>query len=262
MEREIIIEFLEPSTQRPYYKNIDLFLKLQYYIFMNLKGRSLIYVTLVLFFGLLFVFNLLLAFTISAIVFGLPKFLKYRRKKLIKDKFDAQLLDGVELIAGSLRAGMTFQQAVAYLVKELPQPLAGEFKEVQDKIMLGVHVEKALLELSSKHKDANLEVFVTSVIISREAGGNLAEVLSKVSENMRENAKLEGQIKTLTSQGKLSGFIVGILPFVLLGLLSLIDRELILPMFTTTLGMVLMIIALVMEFIGALFIKKITTIDY
>ena len=88
------------------------------------------------------------------------------------------------------------------------------------------------------------------------------ELISKVSENMRENAKLEGQIKTLTSQGKLSGFIVGILPFVLLGLLSLIDRELILPMFTTTLGMVLMIIALVMENKGALFIKKITTIDY
>ncbi|OGF48033.1 MAG: hypothetical protein A2452_04580 [Candidatus Firestonebacteria bacterium RIFOXYC2_FULL_39_67] len=215
-----------------------------------------------LFFGLLLISNLLFAFIISALVFGLPKFLEYRKKQLINDKFRSQLLDGVELIAGSLRSGMTFQQAVAYLVKELPQPLAGEFKEVQDKIMLGSNVEKALIELSQKHKDDNLELFVTSVIISREAGGNLAEVLSKVSENMRENARLEGQIKTLTSQGKLSGIIVGALPFVLLFFLSLIDRDLILPMFNTVLGMLLMIAALTMELIGAFFIRKITKIDF
>ncbi len=229
---------------------------------MILKGRSLIYVSVALFFGLLLISNLLFAFIISALVFGLPKFLEYRKKQLINDKFRSQLLDGVELIAGSLRSGMTFQQAVAYLVKELPQPLAGEFKEVQDKIMLGSNVEKALIELSQKHKDDNLELFVTSVIISREAGGNLAEVLSKVSENMRENARLEGQIKTLTSQGKLSGIIVGALPFVLLFFLSLIDRDLILPMFNTVLGMLLMIAALTMELIGAFFIRKITKIDF
>jgi len=219
-------------------------------------------VSVALFFGLLLISNLLFAFIISALVFGLPKFLEYRKKQLINDKFRSQLLDGVELIAGSLRSGMTFQQAVAYLVKELPQPLAGEFKEVQDKIMLGSNVEKALIELSQKHKDDNLELFVTSVIISREAGGNLAEVLSKVSENMRENARLEGQIKTLTSQGKLSGIIVGALPFVLLFFLSLIDRDLILPMFNTVLGMLLMIAALTMELIGAFFIRKITKIDF
>ncbi|MFH1074692.1 MAG: type II secretion system F family protein [Candidatus Firestonebacteria bacterium] len=222
----------------------------------------LIYTALAMFFILLFFSNLLLAFVITSLVYGLPKFMEYRKKRIIDDKFRSQLLDGVELIAGALRSGMTFQQAVAYLIKELPQPLSGEFKEVQDKIILGVNVEKALAELSRKHKDDNLELFVTSVIISREAGGNLVEILLKVSENMREHARLEGQIKTLTSQGKLSGLIVGTLPFVLLLFLFLIDRELIFPMFNTVLGRVLMILALIMELSGIAFIRKITQIDY
>ncbi|OGF48012.1 MAG: hypothetical protein A2231_12980 [Candidatus Firestonebacteria bacterium RIFOXYA2_FULL_40_8] len=229
---------------------------------MILKGRSLAYISAFVFVLLLFISNLLLAFIASAFIFGLPKFLEYRKKQLINEKFKSQLLDGVELISGALRSGMTFQQGIAYLVKEMPEPLAGEFKEIQDKILLGLTLEKALLELNQKHKEDNLDLLITAVIISREAGGNLAEVLSKVSDNMRENARLEGQIKTLTSQGKLSGLIVGFLPFVLLIFLSLIDRELILPMFTSVLGMVLLVLALIMELIGALFIRKITTIDY
>ncbi|MCX5776220.1 MAG: type II secretion system F family protein [Candidatus Firestonebacteria bacterium] len=229
---------------------------------MMLKGRSFIYLSIAIFFVFLFFFNLLCAFVAAALTFGFPKYLNYKKQRLIKEKFTAQLLEGVELIAGSLRSGMTFQQAVAYLVKELPQPLAGEFKELQDKIMLGSSVENSLLDLSQKHKDNSLDLLVTSVIISRETGGNLAEVLSKVSLNMRENAGLEGQIKTLTAQGKLSGLIVGALPFVLLIFLYFIDRELILPMFTTLPGMALLILALIMELTGALIIKKITDIEY
>jgi tight adherence protein B len=229
---------------------------------MILKGRSLKYLSPGVFVLLLFISNLLLAIIGFVLAFGLPKFMEYRNKKIINDKFKSQLLDGVELIAGSLRSGMTFQQSIAFIIRELPQPLAGDFKEVQDKILLGVNIEKALLELNKKHQDDNLELFVTSVIISRETGGNLAEVLSKVSENMRENSRLEGQINILTSQGKLSGLIIGLLPFILLLFFSFIDRDLISPMFNTSLGIVLSVSALIMELIGALFIRRITRIEF
>jgi len=228
---------------------------------MLLKGKFSILHAIILFVLLLFLVNFLIAFLVACLFYFLPRFLAERKTRLLEEQFKEQLLAGVELIAGSLRSGLSFQQTLAYLVKELPQPLAGEFKEVLDKIMLGVTVEKALLELSSRHKDNNLEVVVTSVIISRETGGNLAEVLSKVSDNMRENARLEGQIKTLTAQGKLSGVVIGVLPFLLLLFLCLLDGEMFLPMFSTNLGKAFMVLAILLEITGIFIIKKVTKIE-
>ena len=229
---------------------------------MILKGRSLIIVFILIFIVFLFIFNIFTALILSVIFIGVFFYLGHKKEKLFKDKFKEQLQDGLDLICESLRSGMTFQQSIAYLIKEMPEPISKEFKTVMDKIILGAGVHTALFELAQKHKDEDLQLLASAVNITREAGGNLAEVLKNVTAGMREKARLEKQIETLTAQGKLSGFIVGVLPVILVTIIYFIDRELVLPIFTTISGLLLFFVALALELIGTYFIMKIVKIDY
>jgi len=118
-----------------------------------------------------------------------------------------------------------------------------------------------LSEMALKHNNENIELLALAVGITLEAGGNLSEVLSKVAANMREKSRLEGQVKTLTAQGKLTGIIVGVLPFVMAGAIYFLDKDLMIPMFTTLRGAVLVFAALILELIGFSIIRRITNIE-
>jgi len=228
---------------------------------MKFNKNLLILLAIIVFVIFIIFFNFLFALVVSTLIIFIPKYLKYKKKKDYLQKFNEQLVDGIGLIANSLRAGLTFQQALNVLTNEISPPLSLEFKEVLNKHRLGISLENALLELAQKNKNENLDLLITSVIITKETGGNLAEVLSKVAESIREKSRLEGQIKVLTAQGRLSGWIVGLLPFVLTFIIYLIDPELIVPMFTDIRGIMMVIVAIVMEIIGILFIRKIVNID-
>jgi len=157
---------------------------------------------------------------------------------------------------------MTFQQGLVYVIKETKDPLSGELKSVMDKIMLGVSTEKALFELAETHDLKELHLFSSALEITRDAGGNLSEVLKNIAKGMREKESSEKQIETLTAQSKLSGLIVGLLPVILLTLMYYMDKELVLPMFTTSLGLLLVLIAVCLELLGAVFIIKIINFNY
>ncbi|MFH1825449.1 MAG: type II secretion system F family protein [Candidatus Firestonebacteria bacterium] len=228
---------------------------------MKINNNLLILSSIIVFIIFVVFSNFLFALIISGLIIFIPKYLEYKKKKDYLQKFNDQLVDSVDLIANSLRAGLTFQQALNVLIEEVPPPLSLEFKEVLSKHRLGVTLENALLELSQKNKNENLDLLVTTVIITKETGGNLAEVLNKVAGSIREKSRLEGQVKVLTAQGKLSGWIVGLLPFILTFIIYLIDPDLIIPMFTDIRGILMVVVAIIMEITGILFIRKIVNID-
>ena len=229
---------------------------------MMLKGRLLILFSLIIFIIIFAISNLLSAIFAVAGFFMLSAYIHYRKDKAYKEIFREQLIVGIEMIAGALKTGMSFQQALVYVIKETKEPFSAELKSVMDKIILGDNTEKALYELAEKHKLEELYLVSSAFGITRDAGGNLAEVLSNVVTGMREKIRLEKQIEVLTAQGKLSGFIVGALPFIMLILMYFMDKELILPLFTTLLGWIIVVFALLMELAGIFFIRKIIKIDY
>ncbi len=229
---------------------------------MILKGRSLILFSFVFFGIFLAVFNPFFAILAGIISYILPAYLKHRKEKAFKETFREQLIDAVELIAGALKSGMTFQQALVYVIAETKEPISSELKSVMEKVMLGVGADKALFELAEKRRLEELFLLSSALAITKDAGGNLAEVLKNICSGLRDRLLLEKQIEVLTAQGKLSGLIVGGLPFAILILMYLVDKELILPMFNSFAGWILLGGALLLELTGALFIRKIVQIDY
>lgn len=187
-------------------------------------------------------------------------FKKYKSKKY-KEMFLQQLPDGLDLIASSLRAGLTFPQAVSVLIEEMPVPISIEFDIILKEHRLGVSLEDSLEKLKERINDFNVDMFVVSTIIAKQTGGNLANILNQIANTIRERYRLKLQVNTLTSQGRLSGIIVSILPFALLAVISVIDSNFVKSLFSTFLGMGILIIAVIMEIIGALLIKKIVSID-
>jgi len=177
------------------------------------------------------------------------------------DRFNNQLIDGLSSIANSLRAGSGFQQALEVLVRESSPPMSEEFGQVIHEIRLGVPIAEALDNLVKRVDSRELRISIAAINIARETGGKLAEILNNIASTMRERHKLQGKIKALTAQGRVSGIIVGSLPLFLGFVLYLMDPEMMKPMFTTPIGYVLIGLVVFMLAIGGFIIKKIITID-
>ena len=184
-------------------------------------------------------------------------FLKKRRI----NKFSLQLAEFLILIVNSLRAGQTFMQGCSVAAKESPDPIATEFRQVIKEVNLGLPEAEALENLLTRVPSEDLKIVVSGYTIQRKVGGNLAEILETTAGTIRERVRIQGQIDTLTTQGKLSGLLVGALPFFIGFAISGINPEYFEPMLTPPWGWATIGLALTMQLLGALMIKKVVTIE-
>lgn len=186
-------------------------------------------------------------------------FIVSQRQKRI-DKIDGQLPDAIDLIGRALRAGHAFQGAVQMVANEGPEPVAGEFRVTFDEINFGVPLQDALLNLATRVPSTDLRYFVIAVLIHRDTGGNLAELLDNISRLMRERIKLKGSIQVLAAEGKLSAWILGILPFAMAGLLNLVNPGFMKILFTDPGGRQVLATALVLMAFGVIWLWRLTKI--
>ena len=182
---------------------------------------------------------------------------KARRVK----KIEQHLLNSVMLIANSLRAGHSFLQAVEIVCNDTPPPLADEFKKVLRETKLGVPVEEALTNMTKRIESKDLEMMVTGVLIQRQVGGNLAEILDTIAHTIDKRIKTKAKIKTLIAQPKLSGWIISILPFGLALFIFISKPEFIRILITEPIGRILLGTGLCMMVIGIFLIRKVVDID-
>jgi tight adherence protein B len=185
-------------------------------------------------------------------------------KKKIQ-KFSTQLAADLDLCCGALRSGQSLNQALATLAAEAPQPSRGYFSEVASQVALGGAPEEALDALALSFSGAacadELRIFATSVSVTRATGGNLAEILENLASLLRERERLRAEIDSMTAQGRLSGLIVGALPVLILFSLQVMDPELLAPLFHTGFGLALLALSVLLECLGAFFIRRIVDID-
>lgn len=231
-----------------------------------LKAEEFITVSLILMavFGFLTFIasnSVLMTLVLSICGWLLPSlFLKVRIKKRLK-MLNEQLSDAVVLMSNSLKAGYSFFQAVDIISKEMTGPIAEEFTFMQKEVNLGLTTEKALENLVNRIKSDDLELVVTAVLIQRQVGGNLSEVLDNISTTIRERIKIKGEIKTVTAQGRASGFIISVLPFGLGLILFVINRDYMTGLFTHPIGILIVVFSLLMELTGIYFISRIVKIE-
>lgn len=174
--------------------------------------------------------------------------------------FNGQLADALVLLASSLRSGYSFMQAIEMISREMHPPLSEEFYRVLREINLGVTTDAAMNHMAERIDSEDLDLVVTAVLIQRQVGGNLTEILDNIAHTIRERVKIKGHIRTLTAQGRLSGIIIGLLPLVVGGVIYLINPGYISPLFSAPIGRMMLGFAIVTEVVGALLIRKIVNI--
>lgn len=184
-----------------------------------------------------------------------------RRYRQRLQAFDAQLPDALTLMANALKSGYSFLQAADVVARDMPAPIAEEFGWLVKETRVNIPLEDALANLLDRVPSPDLDLVVTAVLIQKQVGGNLAGVLERTAETIRERVRLQGQIRTLTAQGRLSGWIVGSLPVALLVLLSAMNPAYLQPLLATPVGWMLLGAGVVMEVAGVLVIRALIRVD-
>jgi tight adherence protein B len=177
-------------------------------------------------------------------------------------KLERQLPEALDLMIRALRAGHAFSSALKMAGEEMAEPLAGEFAIVHDEVNFGVSLEQALTHLSERVPLTDLRYFVVAVLIQRESGGNLTEILGNLSRLIRERLKLMGRVRVLTSEGRMSAWILSLLPFFLAGIMYLANPRFMGPLWTDPIGITIVKYMLGLMLIGILIMRKIIKIRF
>lgn len=179
-------------------------------------------------------------------------------KRLIK--FDNQISGALVIMANSMRAGFSFLQALEMVGKEMGDPMSSEVRRVLREMHLGVPTEEALINMGKRVGSEDFDMVITAILIQRQVGGNLAEVLGNISSTIRNRIQLASEVKVLTAQGKISGLLIGLLPIFICVAIFFMNREYIQILFTDPRGLTMLGIGLAGEIIGLLVIRRIVDI--
>ena len=186
----------------------------------------------------------------------LVDFFENKRKK----KYQLQMVDALNLLANGIRAGLTMPQAIGMVVDELPAPVSQEFNLILQQAKIGVPLDEALENLKKRLYTEDNEMFVTSVNILRETGGNLAEVFDTITLVIRERVRLQLKIDTYIASGKIQAYIIGCMPFAMIGMFGSGDPEYFPLLFGTVLGIIALVVICGMVGLGMFVILKIIDI--
>lgn len=175
--------------------------------------------------------------------------------------FVNQMVDGLGLMSNGMRSGLSVVQAMGLVAKEMPNPIQQEFNLILSQNKLGVSLEEAFLNLSRRVIADEVEMFVTSVNILKETGGNLAETFDTITTLIRERIKVENKIRAMTAQALTQGIILMAVPPFMGVVMAQSDPELMKPMFTHPLGWLILTVVVLLEIAAFVMIRKITKID-
>ena len=247
----------------------DLKLKVSEYIFI--WGAAIVGIPLFMFFAgfaLPALQNPIILLVGAVVGFFLPRWYVRRRQGKRINQFNKQLPDTITLVANALRAGSSFLQAIELVVREARPPISTEFARVIREVNLGLPFEQALENLVRRVRSEDLELMVTAISIQYSVGGNLAEILDSIAYTIRERVRIKGEIRTLTAQQRMSGYVVGFLPIALVGFLVVVAPSFMEPMLDPSVnvlgiptGIILFAIGGFMMFTGFMIIRRIVDIE-
>ena len=203
---------------------------------------------------------MLLGPILGALLVGLPiGWVMFKRKRRLA-KFGLQMPEALELLGRSLRAGHSLNAGFGLVASEMDAPLATEFGRAFEEQNLGIPLDEAIEEMAERVPNMDLRFFATAVVLQRQTGGDLAEILDKIGHLIRERLQIVGQIQALTGEGRMSGAVLLAMPPVLFLVMLKLNYEYVMMLFTDEIGRYLLCAALVTQLLGAIAIKKIITI--
>ncbi len=198
----------------------------------------------------------------AAAVFGgaLPVVFAVQKKRRRLAQFEKQFPDALDILVGALRAGLAFSGAIQVVAEECPAPVSKEFTVVFEENRLGLDMREALRNLAQRIDSAELRMFVTAVILQRETGGNLAEILEGTAHVIRERFRILGEVRALTASQRFSGMVLSVLPLAMAGLITVMAPEYMVTLLKDPMGKYLIGGALGLQIVGFLIIRRIVAI--
>jgi len=182
-----------------------------------------------------------------------------KRRRRLK-RFMNHFPEALEMFARSLRAGHSFTGAIQLVSQEMPDPIAPEFSKVFEEQNLGIPLRQALIGMTDRVDILDVKFFVTAILIQRETGGNLAEIIDKIAYVIRERFRVQGQLKIFTAQARISGTILALLPVGVAVLLGMMNPEYMRPLWVEKAGKMMIAAAVIMQILGWIAIRKIIRI--
>ena len=176
-------------------------------------------------------------------------------------KFDKQLLDALDLMANAIKSGLSFLQVVQVIERELPSPISEEFGMVLKENRVGINLSDALLNMTKRVPSEDLFMIINSVVTLSQQGGDLSEAFDTIAKTIRERQRVFEKIRTLAQAGITQGFILGMIPVIMLGIQFVIQPQYVRLLFITPLGLFMLGAMVCLIFLGAMWMKKILTID-
>lgn len=204
--------------------------------------------------------SFLLSAGVGAAFAAAPLLYVSRKRARRLGKFEKQLPDTLDLMIRALRSGHAFSSALQMVGDEMAEPIAGEFRIVHDEVNFGVSLQQALTNLSVRVPLTDLRYFTVSVLIQRDSGGNLTEVLTNLSRLIRERLKFFSKVRVLSSEGRLSAWILGLMPFALAGVMNIFNPEFMTPLWTDPIGISIIKYMLILMVFGIFILIKIIKI--
>ena len=205
--------------------------------------------------------SLMAMFLVAVVVMIVPLMWVLNKRRRRFNSFLEQLPDALELMVRSLQAGHSFSSALQMVATEMPEPIAREFGKTYEEQNLGLNIKSALENMCERVPILDLKLCVTAVLIQREIGGNLSEVLRNISHTIRERFRIQGEIRVKSAQARLSGYIVSALPFFLFFWINLVNPAYMKSMYEHPMGYYILGGGVIAQIIGWLIIRKIVDIE-
>jgi tight adherence protein B len=202
------------------------------------------------------------AIVLSFVLGAIPLIIVERKRRKRFAAFGRQLPDALTMMKNSLQAGHTLDKAMQVISQEMPDPVALEFRETVEELHLGLPVKRAMENFSNRIIDENLNIFVAALLVQREIGGNLTELLGNLAHTIRERFRIDQEVHTLTAEGRISGYVIGSLPIVLAIIINMMQPDYLKPLFETETGVLLLKGAVVMNILGFYCIRRVCRVNY
>lgn len=199
---------------------------------------------------------------LAAVVGALLPYLIARRRATLRMRaFEEQLPDAIDLIGRAIRAGHPLSAGLKMVADEAQDPVAGEFRRVFEEQRFGLSFDETMFGLADRVPLVDTRILVTAVLVQREVGGNLAEILDNLAYVIRERFKIRRQLRVITAQGRLSGYILACLPIAVGLAIFALNRPYVMELFTTDSGKFMLVTAIILQISGYLWIRKIVNIE-
>ncbi|MFM1781693.1 MAG: hypothetical protein RLZZ181_468 [Pseudomonadota bacterium] len=256
-----IIEFIKSL-------NLPFIIQLELMIIRSGSAKKLqdilLYSSLLFLVGIIIIFSISLALILKLVflimITGSPVYYLYQLEQKRVIRFNAQFPNALDHLSRSLKAGNALAASIGLVADDMSDPVSYEFRQTFEEINFGLSFDQSLNNLATRIKSNDLNFFVIALLIQRESGGNLTELLANLSLTMRDRVKLHGKIKTLAAEGKFSGNLLSVFPFLLGLVFYLINPEYMMILFTTPQGRSLCVAGLILMAIGYVWLMRITKI--